>query len=189
MNNVIKRILMIIFAVFYLLTAVFTIIAAFDFQALERSYSFLNRLNRNSFFAGAVVVSVFFLLSALMFLVLGLKKDKNKKYVIRSTDNGEVRISFMAIQNLVINATYSFTELKNVDVSVSNADGGISILIKSQVLPGVSIPDLIKQVQEKVKIFIEESTGIAVNDVKVYIEDIYQENLTKNSIVSKYANK
>ena len=189
MNNVFLRSLMIIFALLYILTAIFTIIVAFNFQVLTDTYYFLDRLDRNSFFIGAVIVSVILLLSAFIFLILGMKRGKDKKYVSRSTNNGEVRISFVTIKNLVTNVAGSFNVLKNIDVSILNDSENISIAIKSHVLPGVSIPDLIDQVQEKVKISVEESMGISVNDVKVYIEDIYQENHAKNSIASRYLNK
>ncbi|NMB97295.1 MAG: alkaline shock response membrane anchor protein AmaP [Clostridiaceae bacterium] len=186
MNNIFTRSMMILLALLYIITAVFIMIIALNSQVLTNTYFFLENLDRSSFLVGAAIVSLILLLSALVFLILGIKPGKDKKYVSRTTNMGEVRISFVTMQNVVMNAAGSFGELKNIIVSILNDGENISVDVKSHIMPGVSIPDLSQQVQERVKLAIEESTGVTVNNVRVYIEGIYQENPARNSVEPRH---
>lgn len=189
MNNIFTRSLMILFALLFILIAAFTMITAFNFQSLINLFIFLRSLSSSSYLTIAVIVSLIFLLSALIFLSIGMKKSKDKKYVSRPTNMGEVQISFITIQNIAMNAASSFSELKNISVSILNDSGNIKVIIRSHIMPGVNIPALSEQVQEKVKISVEESTGVAVSSVKVYIQGIYQEDLPKNSIEARHLSR
>ena len=49
----------------------------------------------------------------------------------------------------------------------------VSVYIKTIVMPDVNIPALLEDIQLKVKKSVEETTGIAVNEVKASVENIY----------------
>mgnify|MGYP000963942358 FL=1 len=185
--NIATRCLLVLCAILFIFISSLTMIVALRTDVLTDIYYYLNDSIGGNYYptVAIIIVSLFFLLLAIMFLVLGLKTNKDKKYVSKHTNMGEVKISFVTIENIIMNAAGKFNEIRNINASLTRSNEDVSVIIKVAVLPDVCIPALSEQIQGEVKNAVEESTGIIVKDVKVCVQSIYSEALTKNNVGNK----
>lgn len=107
-------------------------------------------------------------------LIFGLIYGENngKIGVTKYTPKGEVNISFETIKTLVRKCVTESSGLKDIKVMVKPGKDNISIMIKTLILPEVSIPPTALAVQESVKAYIEAITEIQVNEVKILVTGI-----------------
>ena len=56
---------------------------------------------------------------------------------------------------------------------VKKADDGVEIEVRLIVMPDLSIPVISEEVQGRVKKAVEESSGIPVKQVRVFVDSIY----------------
>jgi len=119
-----------------------------------------------------IVELIFFALS-IVFLLSGVKSDKEKKFISKANNVGEIRISLNTIENIALAASKKLSGVKETKAYVSRVGEDVSIYIKSVVLSDIHIPTLSEELQNKVKKAVEETSGINVTDVKVSVENIY----------------
>jgi uncharacterized alkaline shock family protein YloU len=119
-----------------------------------------------------LIALAFFVLS-MMFLMSGIKSNKDKKAVSKHTNMGEIRISLNSVENVATNASKKAGGIRETKTTVKRADEGVQIVVRLVVMPDLSIPAISEDVQGRVKRAVEESCGIAVNDVKVVVDSIY----------------
>jgi hypothetical protein len=113
------------------------------------------------------------LLLALIFLALGLRsKKKIGNAVLKGSEFGEVMISITAIENMVLRVVQQTQGIKDVNRNVRYTPDGLVVKMRIRVMPDVSLPGLINELQSKTKEYLEEITGIVVHEVKVMVENI-----------------
>ena len=186
MNNIFTRSLFVLFAVFFILISSLTMIIAFKTDAIADIYYFLENSIEGNYYSTPVIITIItmaiiFLVTSIIFLGLGLKIKKDRKFVSKHTELGDVKISFITVENVVMNTAGKFNEIRNVNAVISKTYDDINVIIKAQVLPDVCIPALSEQLQGEIKRSVEESTGIVVKEVKVYVQRIYSESLAKKN--------
>lgn len=115
---------------------------------------------------------VFFILS-MVFLLSGLKNDRDKRGVSKYTNIGEIRISLNSIESIALSASRRVMGVREAKAYVSKIDDGVSVVIKLVALPDINLPSLSQDIQTRVKGSIEESSGIKVNEVKVIVDNIH----------------
>ena len=128
--------------------------------------------NSGASIAAFVIVFIFFVLS-LAFLFSGIKSGKDKKAVSKYTSIGEIKISLNSIENIALAAAKRLNGVRDTKARVYKLDDSVSIAINIVVMPDISIPALSEEIQTRVKKSVEESSGITVNDVKVFVDSIY----------------
>lgn len=119
-----------------------------------------------------VIALIFFALS-IMFLLSGVRSNKDKKGVSKHTNIGEIRISLNSIENIAINASKRSNGVKETKTLVRKAEDGVEIELRIIVMPDLSIPVISEEVQGRVKKAVEEASGIAVKNVRVIVDSIY----------------
>lgn len=119
-----------------------------------------------------IIALIFFALS-ITFLLSGVKSNKDKKAVSKHTNIGEIRISLNSIENIAINASKRSNGIKETRTMVKKADDGVEIEVRIVVMPDLSIPVISEEVQGRVKKAVEESSGIPVKQVRVFVDSIY----------------
>jgi len=137
-------------------------------------------LSENVFAEGAtgfriavfITALVFFVLS-IVFLLSGVKSNKDKKAVSKHTNIGEIRISLNSIENIAINASRKVNGVKDSKTFVKKAEDGVEIEVRTVVMPDMSIPVISEDVQAKVKKAVEDTAGVLVKQVKVIVDSIY----------------
>lgn len=174
--NVLLRILLVIYAICFIIISILTTVAALNNEIIT---NFLHNYILSDYAPTAilVIISLILLISGIIFLISALKTDKDRKVVSKYTNIGEVKISLNSIENIALNAAGKFSAIKDVRAFVSKVDDNVSITIKALVLPDTNIPIISNEIQETVKTAIEESSGIIVSDVGIFIENIYSGHL------------
>lgn len=114
------------------------------------------------------IVSIRFLLSG----IIGTKDAKKESFLVMKNEYGEVIIYSNTIVGLVENIVDGFSGIKNINTSVNLFDGQIEVLMKGEVLPEINIPEKTKELQMKVKEYLEDTTGAKVGEIKVEINNV-----------------
>lgn len=125
-----------------------------------------------------VVAFIFFMLS-IMFLLSGIRSNRDKKAVSKYTNIGEIKISLNSVENIALNAARKLNGLREIKARVFKNDETVAININAVVMPEINIPSISEDIQSKVKTAVEESSGIVVSGVKVTIDGIYSGTLYK----------
>lgn len=118
------------------------------------------------------IALIFFALS-MVFLLSGVKSNKDKKAVSKHTNIGEIRISLNSIENIALNASKKAGGVKESKTLVKKSEDGVEIEVRIIVMPDLSIPAISEDVQGRVKKAVEEASGITVMQVKVIVDSIY----------------
>lgn len=119
-----------------------------------------------------IIELIFFALS-IVFLFSGVRSEREKKSICKSSNIGEIRISLNSLENIALSASRKISGVKETKAYVSKLGEDVSIYIRTVVLPDTHIPTLSEELQIKVKKAVEETSGINVTDVKVSVENIY----------------
>lgn len=119
-----------------------------------------------------VIALIFFVLS-LMFLLSGVKSNKDKRAVKKHTNIGEIKISLNSIENIALNTVKKLNGIRDTKTRVFKVNDTVSIAVNAIVMPEVNIPSVSEDIQEKVKASVEDYAGITVSDVKVIIDGIF----------------
>lgn len=92
--------------------------------------------------------------------------------IIRTTENGEVNISYDTLKSLVMKTISNVKGVKDSKVLIFPSEDKIKILIKTYIISDVNIPQAVKEIQENVKAYIEAIAEVPVGEVKVSIIDV-----------------
>ena len=85
---------------------------------------------------------------------------------------GEVRVSFKAVENLVLKAARGSKGVQEVKTRIQNTERGLVIYLRAVSAPDQNIPQVTAELQQLVKNYVEESTGVTVAEIKVLIENV-----------------
>ncbi len=120
-----------------------------------------------------LAISLVLLAASVRLLTAGTSRKKPASAVLKTTDLGMIRVSLETLDTLTQKAVHSFQEVRDVVSTVlPEADEGVRIKLKVTILPDVRMPELTQNIQEKVKKYVEEMSGIAVREVLVYIDNL-----------------
>lgn len=128
--------------------------------------------NRVSVVLLFIIELIFFGLS-LMFLLSGVRNERNRKSISRFNKIGEIKISLTTIENIALATSRRNNGVKESKAYVKRVGENVSIYIKTIVMSDINIPALTENIQLRVKKSIEETTGILVNDIIVFVENIH----------------
>ncbi len=131
-----------------------------------------NLLSNNSgLILGGIAVILF--LASIRLLFAGYSRRKKAiSTLLTNTELGVIRISINTLDTLTQKAVRSFQEVKDIKSVVLTDPDGIRIQLKINILPDIVMPELSKNIQQKVKEYVESLSGIAVKEVQIYIENL-----------------
>lgn len=151
--------------------------------ALSTPLAFLNEF-RTGFleiynnWAVALAALVVFLLAFWVF-IQNLRPAEKIQTINHQGELGEYRISFEALHNLVLQATRDIKGVRDTRPRLALKETGLVIDLKLSTLPDLKVPDLVEEVQNKVKTYVQEISGVDVAEVKVLVVDITKESRRK----------
>ncbi|NLP37725.1 MAG: alkaline shock response membrane anchor protein AmaP [Firmicutes bacterium] len=119
-----------------------------------------------------VILAVILLALAVYCLLNSLRREETVESLTQSGALGEVRISFKAVENLVLKASRTVQGVREVKARIMQAEGGLVIFLRALALPDLNIPQVTAELQQTVKTYVEDSTGCEVAEIKVYVENI-----------------
>lgn len=114
------------------------------------------------------------LLLGVLFLLLGLRspRAKTQESVLQVNELGEIRITIIAMENMVLRVVQQNQGVKDVSRRVTHTPQGLVVYIKIRVAPDLRVPDLAGELQARVKNYLEDITGFLVHEIKVTVENI-----------------
>jgi uncharacterized alkaline shock family protein YloU len=170
------RIVLTVYALCIMVLSALFIIMAFSHNFIWEVYNYiLNNLLADT--TGAVltvIVALFFFITGFIFIVSGFRKKKELQYVSKLTDFGEIKISLDSIESIALTVTSKMNGVRDTRAVIKKIEDTVAVVIRLIVLPEINIPSLSQQIQEAVKESVEENSGIKVNSVEVFVENIAQ---------------
>jgi len=118
------------------------------------------------------LIGLLLLMISVVTLHSSTKRNRSYKSIISDDGQGEVRISEIALKNIIINSVKSIVGVRDVNVIIKTMGYGINLVITANVTPDRNIPETGKDIGKLVKENIEETTGIKVQKTKIIIKDI-----------------
>jgi uncharacterized alkaline shock family protein YloU len=115
----------------------------------------------------SLVAAAFLLLGGLLLLVR--PRDNSNRSFRAPSSGGDVRISQEALEEIIARSASVLSGVVQVHSSLRERDNGLQISISCQYEQGVLIPQLSKELKEKIKHDVELYTGISVAEVKVLV--------------------
>lgn len=109
----------------------------------------------------------------------GVKK-KGIGSIVTFNEIGEVRISFRAIEKIVLSASQKVKGIREISAHIDTSEQGLVIYLRIKPIPDLPIPALVHELQETVRNYTQEISGSAVAEVKVLVENISQDKVQKN---------
>lgn len=108
----------------------------------------------------------------LRLLWVSLSRRQTGKAVVHDYMLGQVRISILTIENLVKKTVHQIQGVKEVKPRVVQTSRGMALHIRAIVAPDISIPEVSREIQQRVQEYLSQTTGITVNDIKVIVDNI-----------------
>ena len=183
--KILNRAALLLITLFFMFVSL--LLAIYSFGLVESSslpvliQSFYQRMEVGTLFLAA------FILGAWVIYPFFTQKISEKITVVNNTELGDVDITLEALQNLVRSVAFQQEEIKDIDSKLEPTETGIKITLTGKVYPSTVIPELTENLQKIIKGYIEDTTGVNVEEVRVLIENIYdeenQQNKTRNEVV------
>ncbi len=150
-------------------------------------YNFNQLVNNYSYtILGFLVLLVGVLLIALFVSGRGHLKGADAKKeggsIASFTEIGEVRISFKAVENMVLAVSRKVNGIREVSTRIDASEQGLLIHIKIKTMTDIPIPELAGELQKKVRDYVQEISGSNVSEIKVLVENIAQDKYQRNPI-------
>lgn len=119
------------------------------------------------------LVELLFLGLSMMFLLSGVRSNREKNGITLVNTAGQIRISLGSIESIVLNVTKRITGIKETKAVIRKHGDRVSIMVKVVLFSDQIIPPLLQEIQEKVKKNVEDLTGISVLEVSASVENVY----------------
>jgi uncharacterized alkaline shock family protein YloU len=132
-----------------------------------------------SIYLVAACLAAFIGMMIVIFSLAGGKK-KSDSGIVGFTELGEYRISFKAIESIILTAAKKVRGIREINTYINTTQQGLIIYLRIQPIPELPIPALVAELQETIKEHVQEISGSNVVEVKVLIENISQEIVHKN---------
>jgi uncharacterized alkaline shock family protein YloU len=113
-----------------------------------------------------VFLSIWFLLASFR------SKPKDISALVQDTDLGQVRISILALENIVNRVVAQIKGVREVKPKLFKTEEGIGVYVEVLVVPDLNIPSMTKDIQFTVQDYLDRVVGLNIKDVRVYINNI-----------------
>jgi uncharacterized alkaline shock family protein YloU len=134
----------------------------------------INKSDDVVFITAISVMVVLFLLS-LRFFYISIRKERNRiPSIDQRTEFGDIQISVETIENLCLKAASKVRGVRDLKSRIKVDQAGIDIEIRAVVDGEYSIPALSSDIQKQVHDYLQETTGIPVANVSVFIANVSQ---------------
>ena len=107
-------------------------------------------------------------------------KKKASGSIVSFNEIGEIRVSFRAIENMVLTASRKVKGIREVSTHIDTTEQGLVLYLRIKPIPDLPIPALVRELQETVRNYVQEISGSGVAEVKVLVENIAQDKIQKN---------
>ncbi|HHY46462.1 MAG TPA: alkaline shock response membrane anchor protein AmaP [Firmicutes bacterium] len=120
----------------------------------------------------AIAVAILLFVLGFMLLRLGAGPRRGNRAIVRETSLGEVRISLVAIENLVRRVARQVRGVKEVDTLVEIGDDGIRASLSIMVAPDINIPEICDELQARVEQYVRDTVGVDTLKTRINVRNI-----------------
>jgi len=117
------------------------------------------------------VVSGFLFLIGLRFVYVGIQKAPVHA-LVHDTEMGQVRISLVAVKNLVTRVASRIPGVRSVRTAVTAGELGLRVSLELKVAVDANLPELADKLQKAVSSYVRDIVGVSVELVSVSVADI-----------------
>ncbi|HHW60632.1 MAG TPA: alkaline shock response membrane anchor protein AmaP [Syntrophomonadaceae bacterium] len=119
------------------------------------------------------IVGLILLVLGIIGLVYSLKSESSEEGVpVANNFWGQVSISVAAIKVIIAKAVKEVEGVKDVRAKISSSPRGVVVELQMNVNPELPVPELTKNVQEKVQEYLEKTAGLEIDKIKVLVDDL-----------------
>ena len=116
------------------------------------------------------VIAVVVIIISFMLMFFGVGKAPAPKTArVASFESGNILITVKAIEELVERYVHENKNVKGLKTTVVSHEDSLDIAIDICVLPDVDIPAVTKELQSGLASYIQQHTGITVNETKIMV--------------------
>ena len=120
-----------------------------------------------------MLLAVILLALAVYFLLSSMRRGQERVETLTVQGAlGELRISFKAVENLVLKAARSNKGVREIKTRITHTEQGLIIYLRAVTVPDLNIPEITAELQTAVKEYVETTTGRTVAEIKVLIENV-----------------
>lgn len=107
----------------------------------------------------------------LIWPVAGMRADRGGKYYTVKTNDGDgVYISVQALDHLIHRCLSQWPEILSTQVRIGGREAAMQITLRVTLASGANIPGLLSEVRGRIRSYIEECSGVTVENVRVIVE-------------------
>jgi uncharacterized alkaline shock family protein YloU len=183
MVRLVDKLLLFLYSIVVFIASCFVLSAAWNWIPLAASILHSMYVDKVPAYT-TIIVGIIIVLISIRFLYISLRRGRAQAPSIdQRTDIGDIRISIETVENLALKAAGRSRGVKDLRARVKVNPSGLEIVLRTVVDGETSIPELTEDMQNGVKHFIEEITGIPVASVTVFVANIVQSSPTFKSRV------
>ena len=117
---------------------------------------------------------VLFIVSIVL-LTSAVRSAKASKYICKDGENGTVKISSTAIENIALSYANRFQGVKESKARAVFVKDQVVISVKLVVFPDVNVPNLCKGIQDRIKDAVEVSMDVPVKDISINVDNVHSQ--------------
>ncbi|NGM81627.1 alkaline shock response membrane anchor protein AmaP [Paenibacillus sp. 7124] len=134
-------------------------------------------------YIAAVAVAVILFLLSIRFFYISLRRERTSTLSVdQRTEYGDIQISMETIENLSLKAAGRVKGIRDLKSRIRVSQAGLEIMIRGVVDGEHSLPLLTSEIQRQVHEYVQETTGVPVADVSVYIANLAQSPSFKSRV-------
>lgn len=131
----------------------------------------LQGLSAYPWYIYAIVIAIIWFALGLRFLFYRIGAP-DVDFVVLPGEIGNIRISFETIRQLTNRTGKSVRGVQEFDTRVKNGPQGVLLALRVRALADMDLNSMSKEIQAKVKEYVEETTGVTVDRVTVHIAEL-----------------
>lgn len=173
--KIVDRLILTLYSLCLAVISFFVMIIPFNIEyivSINDGFNLVRSMEGNYIYS---IVGLIFLVVSIRFLLSGVIGTKSKhvdSFLVMKNEYGEIIIYSNTIVGLVQNVVDKFSSIKNIKTNVNLVSGQVEIQMKGEVVPEINIPDVTRELQVKVKEYVENATGAKVGEIKVEINSV-----------------
>lgn len=173
------RIILTVYMLFMSVVSIVLIVLSFGLVPSDIVRYAADMLTSHWYYA---LIGLVLLVLSIRLLVSAVSSEKRANGgVMRSSENGEIRISLETFESLATKAVRQVSGIRDTKVRVDAGLEGLIVNVKLTVLPDVNIPKTVSDVQSSIKSYLESITEVLVKEVPVKVENVSQTNVPRVS--------
>lgn len=124
----------------------------------------------------AAVIYLIFLLMALFVIYPYFTDRKFKSTRLLSSESGDITITISALSNLIKDRVKEKERFDDIKIKLEEQEEGLKIILSGKLTVPGNLPAISENIQQDLKSYIKQTTGIQVAKVQIRIDDVRKEN-------------